>query len=146
MSDDIYQDLILDHFKNPRNFGEIRDKTHFGRAFNTVCGDSVEVFLVIRDGALEEIAATPVGCAICKASASMMTEAVKGLKVPDAESVLKDVWQLIDGVGEIPQVEGELMALGQLREYPMRQQCGLLPWKALKEALWPDKCTITPAP
>lgn len=145
MSDDIYQEIIMEHFKRPRNFGPLPERTHRGSAVNTVCGDAVDLHLLVRDGAIKEVGADVTGCAICKASASMMTEAIKGLTTEAAEKVLSDVWSLIDAVGEIPDVEGELMALAQLREYPMRRQCGLLSWKALKEALR-SGCTTTQDP
>jgi nitrogen fixation NifU-like protein len=144
MSDDIYQNLIMDHFKNPRNVGKIKAPgVRFGRAANTVCGDSVDVFLIVEDGVVAEVSAMAAGCAICKASASIMTEAVKDRVIEDVEEIMRRVWQLIQEPGEIPEVEGDLMALGQLREYPMRQTCGLVAWKALRDALW-SECTTTP--
>jgi len=135
MSDDLYQEIILDHFKNPRNCKAVPGRTHWESASNSLCGDRIEVSAVISDGIIADMGIEVAGCAICKASGSIMTELVTGLSLEEAEAVTQTVCQIVDGAGPLPQVEGDILALAQIRDFPMRRGCALLAWNALKKIL-----------
>lgn len=135
---DIYQKLILEHFKNPRNFGELPGERRSGECNNPVCGDEVKVMLrVDEQNRVGEIRFTARGCALSIASASMMTELAKGKSLEAVQKMIAHV----NGVlrGEFPPKEleryGEFSALRGVLEHPVRIKCVLLCWQALEEAL-----------
>ena len=135
--DGLYREIILDHYQNPRNRGELADADAAGHGHNPLCGDEVDVFVKLRDGQLDDVRFTSRGCSISQASASMMTESVKHLSAADAERMLAAFkGMMLEGgsLDDWPEME-ELEALQGVKQYPVRIKCALLPWNTLKEAL-----------
>jgi nitrogen fixation protein NifU and related proteins len=134
--DDIYKEVILDHYKNPRNKRELEDATISCTRNNPLCGDEITVYVTERDGQLQEIAFTGQGCSISQSSASMMTEALTGRSVDDAETMIKEFRAMMAGEAEPDEDEfGELVALKGVVKYPIRVKCAVLAWDVLQEAL-----------
>ena len=134
---DLYQEVILDHGKQPRNFREIESADRQAQGFNPLCGDRVTVFVKMRDDTLEDIAFTGAGCAICTASASLMTQHLKGC--PNAEvratfDAFHDLLTARDDRDPDPGL-GKLAALTGVRKYPIRVKCATLPWHTMMAAL-----------
>jgi nitrogen fixation NifU-like protein len=134
--DDIYKEVILDHYKNPRNKRELRGATRSCTRNNPLCGDEITVFVAERDGQIAELAFTGQGCSISQSSASMMTEALTGKSVDDAETMIKEFRAMMAGEAEPDEDEfGELVALKGVVKYPIRVKCAVLAWDVLQEAL-----------
>jgi len=131
---EFYQEVILDHNKSPRNRGRLETFDHEADGYNPLCGDKVHLELRTQDGVLKEIAFDGEGCAISQASASLMTEAVKGLSVEDAERLFSEVQAVLTGKSD-SELEGELQALAGVKALPVRIKCAILPWHALHAAL-----------
>lgn len=135
--DDLYKEVILDHYQNPRNKGRLEAPDVATRGHNPLCGDEVELSLKIDDGTVRDIAFGGRGCSISQASASMMTESVKGQHLEDAEQ-LAGAFKAIMISGGSPEALGEaeeLQALQGVKRFPVRVKCALLPWTALIEAV-----------
>jgi nitrogen fixation NifU-like protein len=134
---DLYQELILDHKKKPRNFGELTDEhAHHADGVNPLCGDKVRVFLVVDDGVVRDVKFSGEGCAISTASASLMTESIKGKTVEEAHALFKTFHALVMGEDEGEPVPlGKLEAFAGVREFPMRVKCATLAWHTLEAAL-----------
>ncbi|HEX3553260.1 MAG TPA: SUF system NifU family Fe-S cluster assembly protein [Thermoanaerobaculia bacterium] len=136
---DLYQEVILDHNRRPRNFGPLASANHRAEGNNPLCGDQVTVLLDLDEDRIRDIAFQGAGCAISTASASLMTEALKGQSV-EAARRLFDVFHDLLTTGEVREGEG-LPELGKLavftgvREYPMRVKCATLAWHTLLAAL-----------
>jgi nitrogen fixation NifU-like protein len=130
---DLYQEIILDHAKRPMNKGILEDATVTVPAENPTCGDEVTLQLRMKDGNIEDVRFTGQGCAICMASTSMMTRAVKGKPCEEAAALFQKVHDGVQAGGEMP--KGEISALAGVREFPQRVKCALLSWQALREAL-----------
>jgi nitrogen fixation NifU-like protein len=132
--------VILDHNRNPRNFGEIGDATRVISAVNPLCGDKLTLYVKVGDGTVTDIKFKGSGCAISVASSSLMTERVKGTKVPDALRLFDQVHDLLTGAHDHEPAEDldKLAALGGVREYPSRVKCASLAWHALKAAVADD--------
>ncbi len=143
MSDlrDLYQDMILDHGRNPRNFRETADANHVCDGHNPLCGDRVKLFVKVRDGIVEDISFQGSGCAISTASASLMTSAVKGKRVEEVRELFDDFHELITGD---PEQQPDSSKLGKLAvfsgvcEFPTRVKCATLSWHTLKSAIDKD--------
>lgn len=135
---DLYQEMILDHKKRPRNFRTLEDEgARHAEGYNPLCGDQLTVYLVVEDGVVREAAFQGKGCAISTASASMMTEAVKGKLEDEAERIFESFHALVMG-HEAPADEvalGKLAAFSGVREFPMRVKCATLAWHTLQAAL-----------
>ncbi len=135
---ELYQQVILDHNKSPRNFGILEQFSHHAEGHNPLCGDQVDVTLTVKDGKIEDIKFNGSGCAISKASASIMTTLVKGKTVEEAKKLFK---MFHDVVTEDPNAEIEMDKLGKIaifagvREFPARIKCASLPWHTLLNAL-----------
>ena len=139
----LYQEIILDHYKRPRNFRALENATRKAEGYNPLCGDQVTVYVVMDGETVSDISFEGVGCAISTASASLMTEAIKGKTREEAETLLQRFHGLVtssdgtpeatDGVSELDL--GKLEALSGVRDYPVRIKCATLPWHALKAAL-----------
>lgn len=145
MSDlrELYQSLILDHNRNPRNFGRLGEPTHHGAGHNPLCGDRVEVYLRIVDDRVAEVSFEGDGCAISTASASLMTEALLGKPLAQAQAVFQEFHQLLTS-GKSPQSDlGGLAVLAGVREFPTRVKCATLPWHTLQAALRSAACAST---
>ena len=130
---ELYQEIILDHSKRPMNRGLLDNPTVTVPAENPSCGDELTLQLRVADGRIEDVRFTGQGCAICMASASMMTRAVKGKPCQEAGTLYQTVHDGVQGAGEMP--KGEISALAGVREFPQRVKCALLAWEALREAL-----------
>lgn len=144
---ELYLDLILDHYRNPRNFGKLPNPTHSASGHNPLCGDRVELELVVDKDRIEDIRFQGAGCAISTASASLMSEVVKGKSIPEVEELFSLFHRVITGAEELTR-EGEerlgkLSSLAGVRNYPVRVKCASLPWHALKAALSGEKDVVS---
>jgi nitrogen fixation NifU-like protein len=145
MSDlrDLYQEVILDHNKRPRNFGRLATANRTASGYNPLCGDRLELALEVRDGVVVGVAFEGSGCAISTASASMMTEAVKGKTVAEAEATFERFHHLLtDGAGSGEGL-GKLAVFSGVREYPVRVKCATLAWHTLHSALAEPGATVS---
>ena len=134
--DDLYQQVILDHGRNPRNFREIEAATATANGFNPLCGDQITVFIGMEDGRIEDISFQGKGCAICTASASMMTQQVKHKTTNEVETLFQAFHNMVAGGGDPPGEEiGKLSVFQGVRKYPIRVKCATLPWHTLKASL-----------
>ena len=132
----LYQELVLEHKRAPRHFGHLDAPTHQARGTNPQCGDDLQVELRVEDGQLRDIAFSGQGCAICVASASMMSEAVIGRDVAAAASLQQRFRAVLTGEAEAEEANlGKLVSLAGVRRYPSRIKCALLGWHALMHAL-----------
>ena len=139
MSDlrDLYQETILDHGKNPRNFGKLDDANHAAQGHNPLCGDRLTVFVKTDGGRISDVTFEGNGCAISMASASMMGEALKGMTVGDAEKVFQNFHDLVTSDADSTPEEdlGKLVVFSGVREFPVRVKCATLAWHTLRAAL-----------
>jgi nitrogen fixation protein NifU and related proteins len=140
MSDlrELYQSVILDHNKRPRNFGSPRDANRHADGHNPLCGDKLSVHVTLADGVVKDVGFEGQGCAISKASASLMTEAVKGRALAEAERLFQAFHRLVTSPphGEPDATNlGKLAVFGGVREFPMRVKCATLCWHTLRSAL-----------
>lgn len=143
---ELYQEVILDHNKRPRNHGRVADANRHAEGYNPLCGDVVNLTMRTNEGVVEEIAFDGQGCAISTASASMMTEAVRGKSLPEAEKIFRSFQRMVtsDGASDSEEEElGELAVLSGVREHPVRIKCATLAWHALNAALKGDEGTVT---
>jgi len=140
---ELYRQVILDHNRNPRNFGALADATRVVAGVNPLCGDKMTLYVKLGDGKIEDIRFQGTGCAISVASSSLMTERVKGLPVGAALQLFAKVHDLLTGSSEQePAADLEkLAALGGVREFPSRVKCASLGWHALKSAVADDTAT-----
>jgi nitrogen fixation NifU-like protein len=144
--DDLYQEIILDHNRRPRNFGKLEDSTHQAEGHNPLCGDEITVFLKLDGDRISGIAFDGQGCAISKASASLMTARLKGRSLKEVRGVISDVSALLTGPDEGTidlEKLGDLAALQGVRKYAVRVKCATLPWHALEAALTGEQETTT---
>jgi len=134
---ELYQEVILDHSKHPRNKRQLPDASASSEGFNPLCGDEATVFVRVEDDVVKDVSFVGRGCSISTASASMMTEAVKGKSRAEAEALFERFHALITASpGEIEASElGKLAAFSGVCEFPMRVKCASLPWHTLKAAL-----------
>mgnify|MGYP003345492773 FL=1 len=134
--DALYKEVILDHYQNPRNQDPLNDPTVSTEGFNPVCGDQVHLELLVADGRIQEVSLHGKGCAISQSSASMMTEAVKGLELDDADGLAKAFREYMTGHVDHPERDlGDLEVLDGVRKFPVRVKCATLGWNTLQEAL-----------
>ena len=137
-SKDLYQEVILDHNRKPRNWGTLADATHQAEGVNPLCGDRLQLAVKVKDDALEAIAFEGESCAICKASASMMTVAVKGKARETAEQLVQEFRDMATGkldTATSPHHLGRLTVFAGMRDLPTRVKCAILPWHTLHAAL-----------
>jgi nitrogen fixation protein NifU and related proteins len=140
MSDlrELYQEVILDHNRRPRNFRMIESPTRVAKGHNPLCGDRLTVYLNIEGNRIADIAFEGSGCAISKASASLMTEAVKGKTVAEAEALFQRFHNLVTSPSDEPVTTnglGKLAVFAGVREYPVRVKCASLAWHTMKNAV-----------
>jgi nitrogen fixation protein NifU and related proteins len=137
-SAELYQQMILEHNKKPRNFGKLEGATHFAEGFNPLCGDHYTVYAKVDEsGIIRATSFEGSGCAISKASASMMTMALKDKPVKDAEILFEEFHRLLTVAQEEPKTEtlGRLRIFSSIWKYPSRVKCASLSWHAMKSAL-----------
>ncbi|MCB2156333.1 SUF system NifU family Fe-S cluster assembly protein [bacterium] len=140
MSDlrDLYQETILDHNKHPQNFREMEQANRHAEGFNPLCGDRVQVYLFIQDGVVKDVSFKGAGCAICMASCSLMTSALKGKTEKEVENIFTSFHELVAGEADFTEKMeelGKLAVFQGVRDYPIRVKCATLPWHTLRAAL-----------
>jgi len=138
MSDlnDLYQEVILDHNRRPRNFHVLANASHSAEGYNPLCGDRLMLYLKVADGRIEDVSFQGAGCAISKASASMMTDVLKGRTIAEANALFDRFHRMVttppdQGVEDM----GKLSSLAGVREFPIRIKCASLAWHTLKAAM-----------
>lgn len=144
---DLYQEVIVDHNRSPRNFGKLDDADYKAEGFNPLCGDRLNLYLKMDDNRIQDISFDGSGCAISVASASLMTEALKGKTRDDAEKVFHEFHDLVmdKKQGDMESLEhlGKLAALLGVKEYPARVKCATLCWHTMHSALEGDTTPVT---
>lgn len=143
---DLYQEVILEHNKNPRNFREIADADQYADGKNPLCGDALRVYISMDGDTVTDVAFKGSGCAISKASASMMTQAVKGKTKTQAETIFDEFHRMV--LGEFDEDSddnhlGKLKIFAGVREFPARVKCASLSWHTLNAALHGDDAVTT---
>ena len=139
---ELYQDIILDHGKSPRNFGKFKEYSHKGKGYNPLCGDQVEVYLKLNDKKkVEDLKFEGSGCAISIASTSIMTESVKGKSFDEVKEIMNAFLDMIRNTSEIQSnhldedQKTKLMSLSGVKQFPMRVKCATLSWHTLVSAM-----------
>jgi nitrogen fixation NifU-like protein len=143
---ELYQEVILDHYRSPRNSRVLEDANRSAEGYNPLCGDRFTVYVRLADGVIEDVSFEGSGCAISQASASVMTEALKGKTREEMEDLFRRFQDLVTGEGEGSAGLGdlgELVALGGVREFPSRVKCATLGWHTLAAALSKEDETVT---
>jgi len=148
MSDlrELYQEVILDHNKRPRNFQKLEAANRTAEGYNPLCGDQITVYLRLEDNVIRDISFQGSGCAISKASASMMTASLKGKTTAEAEGLFETFHKMVtadlsitfdplEASGEPSRTIGKLAAFSGVREFPVRVKCATLPWHTMHAAL-----------
>ncbi len=137
---DLYQELILDHGRRPRNSGKLDSPTHHADGYNPLCGDRIALYLEMDEGRVKSVSFEGTGCAISQASASLMTEGIKGKTVAEVLSLFRKLTATVTGRDDDAANEGDV-ELGKLAvfegvsQYPMRVKCATLAWHTLRNAL-----------
>jgi nitrogen fixation NifU-like protein len=142
----LYQEIILDHNKNPRNFKRLEDANRTVDGYNPLCGDHYTLFLKVEGDVISDIAFQGSGCAISKASASIMTSVVKGKTKAEAEKLFETFHKLVTGElgGNVTLEElGKLAAFAGVSEFPARVKCASLPWHTMRSALQAKTETVS---
>ena len=133
---DLYQELILDHNRRPRNFHALAGASHTAEGYNPLCGDRLTLYLKLADGTIEDVSFQGAGCAISKASASMMTDALKGRTVAEANALFDRFHRMVTTPpDQAVEDMGKLSSLAGVREFPVRVKCASLAWHTLKAAM-----------
>jgi nitrogen fixation NifU-like protein len=140
MSDlrELYQEVILDHSKHPKNYHKLEDATHFAEGYNPLCGDHFYIYLKIENGKIVDISFEGAGCAISKASASIMTSIVKGKTIEEAEKIFNNFHSFVTGKMDKnfdPNSLGKLIVFSGVSEFPVRVKCATLAWHTLINAI-----------
>jgi nitrogen fixation NifU-like protein len=132
--EELYKEIIIDHYNNPRNFGELPDANASAEGANPLCGDEIHLELLVKDGIVEDVKFHGAGCSISRASASMMTETIKGKKIEDVRKISEKFKEMLFE-GKEGEELGELEAFKGVRVVPIRIKCAVLSWNVLEEAL-----------
>jgi nitrogen fixation NifU-like protein len=144
--DDLYREVILDHSKNPRNFRAMADATRSAEGHNRLCGDRLMLYVKVADGVIQDLSFQGKGCAINTAAASMMTEALKGKSVTEAETLFHRFHDVLTGgpdeITEMPDL-GKLAVFQGVRRFPVRVKCATLPWHTLVAALKDEQAPVS---
>jgi len=139
---ELYQQLIIDHGRKPRNFGELVGCNHEKEGFNPICGDKLTVYIIEKDGVIENIQFIGCGCAISMASASLMTEALKGKTLAEVQQLFDDFHDVVTG-NDVENDLGKLSVLSGVAEYPARVKCATLCWHTMLAALHDKKEVVS---
>ena len=131
---DLYQEVILDNYKRPKNFGALEDATHKAHGDNPLCGDKLALHVRVKGDVVDDLRFKGLGCAISTAAASLMTEAVKGRARPDIEKMFEKYHAMVTGKGGAEDL-GKLEVFAGVSEYPARVKCASLAWHAFHAAL-----------
>ena len=133
---DLYQEVILEHSKHPRNYRTLESANRMAEGFNPLCGDHFSVYLDVEGDQIRDITFQGSGCAISKASASMMTQALKGKRAEEAEKLFEKFHRVVTGKNGFEVADlGKLAAFAGVSEFPVRVKCATLAWHALRAAL-----------
>ncbi len=148
MTDDLrslYEEVILDHNRNPRNFDKIpRACSHSAEGNNPLCGDQFSVYLTVKDGRVEDVGFKGRGCAISKASASLMLEAIKGKSLEEVKELFDKTHRMLTDDSEFDDEDlGKLEALSGVKEFPMRVKCATLSWHIMNAAIQESEQVVT---
>lgn len=145
--EELFREVILDHYKRPRNFRAIADASHCADGNNRLCGDKLKLFVKVQDGVIQDLAFQGDGCAISKASASMMTEALKGKRLDEAQHLFEEFHKVVTGppdeTPDVPEDLGKLAAFAGVRKFPIRVKCATLSWHTLQAALKDEKKPVS---
>ena len=143
---ELYQQVILDHNKSPRNYKKLDNANHIAEGYNPLCGDKINLYLIVEDGVVKDVGFQGSGCAISKASASLMSSIVKGMKKEEAERLFEKFHDLVTGKltdeSEIEEL-GKLAVFAGVREFPARVKCASLAWHTLISALQDEKKVVS---
>jgi nitrogen fixation NifU-like protein len=144
---DLYQEILLEHNRRPRNFRELEDATHHADGFNPLCGDQISLQLKVNhdSGVVDDVGFQGHGCAISRASASLLTQAVKGASEPDVAALFEEFHRMMTEPGAKLDVDllGDLEILSGVIAYPTRIKCAILAWHTLKAALGGEEIATT---
>jgi nitrogen fixation NifU-like protein len=132
---ELYQEVILEHSRHPRNYRALDDANHKAEGFNPLCGDHFTIYADVKDGTIHDLSFQGTGCAISKASASMMTQSLKGKSAAEAEELFTKFHDLVTGQGGSADAVGKLAVFAGVSEFPLRVKCATLAWHALRAAL-----------
>ena len=134
---DLYQEILLEHNSKPRNFRKVEDASSTADGYNPLCGDQITLYLKVVDDTVEDVGFQGVGCAISRASASMMTQSIKGRSLDEAQGIFDAFHSMITHPGEEPDYDtlGDLETLAGINEYPTRIKCAILAWHTMRSAL-----------
>lgn len=137
MSDlrDLYQEVIFDHGKRPRNFGKLADASHMAQGFNPLCGDKITLYLKVEGGVIQDVKFEGAGCAISTASASLLTEVLRGKTEAEADALFSGFHDLLTRDDADADGLGKLEVFAGVREFPARVKCATLSWHTLQAAL-----------
>ncbi len=143
---ELYQQVILDHNKNPRNFRKIENANHFAEGYNPLCGDRLNIYVELEGGRIKDISFQGSGCAISKASASLMSSIVKGLPVEEAERLFEKFQAVITGkITDEENIEelGKLAVFAGVKEFPSRVKCASLAWHTMIAAFKQEEKSVS---
>ena len=143
---ELYQQVILDHNKSPRNFRKMENASSQAEGYNPLCGDHIDVYVLVEDGIVKDVSFNGEGCAISKASASVMTSMLKGKTKEETEKLFNKFHDLVTGkLGDDPEVEdlGKLAVFAGVQEFPIRVKCASLAWHTLMSALANNENKVT---
>jgi nitrogen fixation protein NifU and related proteins len=143
---ELYQQVILDHNKKPRNFQKLENANRVSEGFNPLCGDQLTVYMLMEEGVVSDLSFVGTGCAISKAAASMMTQAVKGKTREEAQALFDEFHRMVTGELDEEAEEnhlGRLKIFAGVRDYPARVKCASLPWHTMHAALEGEEMATT---
>ena len=142
---DLYQEILLEHNSKPRNFRKVEDPSATAEGYNPLCGDQITLYLKVVDDTVEDVGFQGVGCAISRASASMMTQSIKGRSLDEAQGIFEAFHSMITHPLEEPDYDtlGDLETLSGVNEYPTRIKCAILAWHTMRSALSGEWETVT---
>jgi nitrogen fixation NifU-like protein len=139
---DLYQELVLEHSKHPRNYRVLANPTHQAEGYNPLCGDHFTVYLDVQDDRIREVSFQGSGCAISKASASIMTQALKGRTTSEADTLFEHFHRVVTGDNG-SEAGGKLAAFAGVSEFPARVKCATLAWHTLRAALQREQQAVS---
>ncbi len=133
--DELYRETVLDHSRKPRCFGRLKHPDCYAEGYNPLCGDKVSVYLTVAGERIDDMKFEASACAICTASASIMSELESGRTVSEAQTDARQVLEAFSGQAGCGELPGDMAALASVRDYPSRIKCATLPWQTLLSAL-----------
>ena len=142
---DLYQEILLEHNSKPRNFRKVDEPSRTAEGFNPLCGDQITLYLKLAHGVIEDVGFQGTGCAISRASASMMTQSIKGKSLTEADEIFEAFHQMITDpdAGIDYEALGDLETLAGVNEYPTRIKCAILAWHTMRSALADDDAPVS---